>query len=83
MIYFFCSKNLNLFISIKKDVIFVAISASDVDECPSAGPNEIKKIAEKFGYNFPYLCDESQDVAHVYNVSCTPDFYIFDTQIKS
>ena len=42
----------------------------------------MKETAETEGYLFPYLYDESQEVAHAYDAACTPDFYIFDKDLK-
>jgi len=63
-------------------VSFIAISSNDVEHYPQDGPNEMKKDAEQFGYPFPYLYDESQGVAKAYDAACTPDFYIFDGDLK-
>jgi len=42
----------------------------------------MKKLAEELSYPFPYLYDETQEVAKVYDAACTPDFYIFDNDLK-
>lgn len=65
-----------------KDVAFVAISSNDVENYPQDGPDKMKEHAEKEGYPFPYLFDESQNVAHAYEAACTPDFYVFDEDLK-
>lgn len=57
---------------------FVGISSNDVVNYPQDGPDKMKTHAQQAGYNFPYLYDESQDVAKAYDAACTPDFYIFD-----
>lgn len=67
---------------IQKGVSFVAISSNDIDGYPEDSPQEMKKNAEMLGYPFPYLYDESQDVARAYDAACTPDFYIFDGDMK-
>ena len=59
---------------------FVAISSNDVENYPDDSPELMKKTAEEQGFNFPYLYDESQDVAKAYDAACTPDFYLFDTE---
>ena len=61
-----------------KGVRFVGISSNDVENYPQDGPDEMKKHAAAVGYNFPYLYDETQEVARAYDAACTPDFYIFD-----
>ncbi len=57
---------------------FVAISSNDVINYPDDDPVLMKETAEKYGFSFPYLYDESQDVAKEYDAACTPDFYLFD-----
>ena len=53
----------------------VAISANDVTEYPQDGPDQMKIQAERHGFTFPYLYDESQAVARAYGAECTPDFF--------
>lgn len=62
---------------------FVAISSNDIDNYPQDSPENMKLVAERLGYPFPYLYDESQDVAKEYNAACTPDFYVFDSELRS
>ncbi len=62
----------------EKGVSFVAISSNDVENYPQDGPDKMKAHAAAVGYPFPYLYDESQDVAKAYDAACTPDFYLFD-----
>ncbi|GLR17882.1 thioredoxin family protein [Portibacter lacus] len=61
-----------------KGIGFVAISSNDAINYPQDGPALMKKHAEEVGYNFPYLYDESQEVAKAYEAACTPDMYVFD-----
>ncbi len=61
-----------------KGVSFVAISSNDVENYPQDGPDKMKQHAKDVGYTFPYLYDESQEVAKAYDAACTPDFYVFD-----
>jgi thiol-disulfide isomerase/thioredoxin len=61
-----------------KGVGFVAISSNDAVNYPQDGPDKMKEQALRLGYPFPYLYDESQEVAHAYAAACTPDFYLFD-----
>ena len=56
----------------------VAISANDQSAYPQDAPNMMTSFAERMGFEFPYLFDDSQDVAKVYQAACTPDFYVFD-----
>lgn len=66
----------------QRGVAFFAISSNDVKNYPQDGPEEMKKHAQKTGYSFPYLYDESQNVARAYDAACTPDFYVFDGDLK-
>lgn len=65
-----------------KGVAFIAISSNDVIAQPDDAPEQMKELAAKEGYPFPYLYDESQAVAKAYDAACTPDFYIFDADLK-
>ena len=56
----------------------VAISSNDVAQYPEDGPVAMKAEKQRAGYTFPYLFDESQDVAKAYRAACTPDLYLFD-----
>jgi len=62
----------------EKGVSVIAISSNDVENYPQDGPERMREHAEKEGYNFPYLYDETQLVAQAYDAACTPDFYLFD-----
>lgn len=61
-----------------KDVGFVAISANDVDTYREDAPQSLKEMAEELNFKFPFLYDESQEVAKAYTAACTPDFFVFD-----
>ncbi len=63
-------------------IAIAAISSNDVEEYPQDGPEEMKKQAERLGWRFPYLYDESQEVARSYDAACTPDFFLFDAQMQ-
>jgi len=65
-----------------KGISFVAINSNDVEKYPDDSPENMKKVAEEFGYPFPYLFDETQETAKAYQAACTPDFYIFDKELK-
>jgi peroxiredoxin len=56
----------------------VAISSNDVARYPADSPEEMTRIAAGKGFTFPYLYDESQEVAKAYEAVCTPDFFLFD-----
>ena len=62
-----------------KPLAIVAISSNDVVTHPSDSPENMKQQAQAQGFNFPYLYDESQSVAHAYEAACTPDFFLFDS----
>jgi peroxiredoxin len=66
----------------QKGVAVVAINSNNVSMYPDDSPENMKKDAEKYGYTFPYLYDESQEVAHAYHATCTPDFFLFDSGHK-
>ena len=61
-----------------KGLGFVAISSNDVENYPMDSPEKMTAHAKAVGYNFPYLYDETQDVAKAYDAACTPDLYVFD-----
>lgn len=65
-----------------KGVSFIAISSNDVAQYPDDAPDKMKEVAKQLGYPFPYLFDESQDVARAYDAACTPDIYVFDKDLK-
>jgi peroxiredoxin len=60
----------------------VAISSNDVINYPQDAPSKMTDFALDNKIDFPYLYDESQEVAKAYNAACTPDFYLFDSQDK-
>lgn len=59
---------------------FVAISSNDAEKYPDDAPDKMTIVAKVLKYPFPYLYDESQDVARSYDAACTPDIYVFDAQ---
>jgi len=63
-------------------VSFIAISSNDVINYPQDGPDLMKIHAVKSGFTFPYLYDESQEVAKSYDAACTPDLFVFDRDLK-
>lgn len=65
-----------------RGVAIYAISSNDVDNYPADHPHRMKEEAATWAYTFPYLYDESQDVAKAYRAACTPDFYLFDAKRK-
>jgi len=65
-----------------RGVGFVAISSNDVSSHPADSPEQMVREAEDRGYQFPYVYDETQEVAKAYHAACTPDFYVFDAGRK-
>jgi hypothetical protein len=63
-------------------IAIAAISSNDVETFPEDSPAEMKKQAGRLGFRFPYLFDETQEVAHAYQAACTPDFFLFDAELK-
>lgn len=67
---------------IPKGISFIGISSNDVANYPEDSPEKMKQVAKELGYPFPYLYDESQEVARAYDAACTPDFFIYDKELK-
>jgi thiol-disulfide isomerase/thioredoxin len=67
---------------IPRGVSFIAISSNDAGRYPDDGPEQMKINALELGYPFPYLYDETQEVARAYDAACTPDFYLFDGELQ-
>jgi len=65
-----------------KGVSFVAISSNDAASHPEDGPDRMRAVAREQQYPFPYLHDESQQTARAYDAACTPDFFVYDGQLK-
>ena len=65
-----------------KPVSMVAISSNDASVHFGDSPEGLKEQAELFGFNFPYLYDETQEVARTYQAACTPDFFLFDEEFR-
>jgi peroxiredoxin len=61
-----------------RDVAIVAINSNDVANYPADSPEQMVAEADERGYPFPYLYDETQEVAKAYRAACTPDFFLFD-----
>ena len=61
---------------------FVAISSNDANAYPEDAPDGLRAQAEEFEFCFPYLYDETQEVAKAYQAACTPEFYLFDEDMK-
>ena len=61
------------------EISFIAISSNDIVNYPEDSPELMKKLAEEKKFNFPYLFDETQEVAKKYDAACTPDFFIYNS----
>jgi len=66
----------------QEKVGIVAIMSNDVANYPDDSPEKMKSEKQQYGYSFPYLLDDSQDVAKAYTAACTPDFFLFDADHK-
>ena len=65
-----------------KGVAFVAISSNDVEKYPEDSPDQMRRVAAQQQYPFPYLYDQTQEVAQAYRAVCTPDFALFDADLR-
>ena len=63
-------------------IAIAAISSNDVEAHPEDSPAEMKKQAERLGWRFPYLYDESQETARSYGAACTPDFFLYNAEMR-
>jgi peroxiredoxin len=66
-----------------KGINFIAISSNEIENYPQDGPELMQEVAKEQNYPFPYLFDETQEVAKAYDAACTPDFYVFDADLKA
>jgi len=65
-----------------KGLAIVAINANDIETYPLYGPDRMLEDIAEFGCTFDYLLDESQDIARAYDPACTPDFFLFDADMR-
>lgn len=66
----------------KRNIAMVAINSNDFDAYSGDAPEQMQKDIDRFGYGFPYVYDESQEIAKSYRAACTPEFYLFDAGRK-
>ena len=66
----------------QRGVAVVGINSNDIQNYPEDSPAKMAAEAQSRGYTFPYLLDETQQVAKAYHAACTPDFYVFDKERK-
>lgn len=65
---------------VARGVAVVAINANSVASHPQDGPAQMKELATKEAWPFPFLFDETQEVARAFDAACTPDFFLFDAE---
>ena len=65
-----------------RGVSFIAVSSNDVGAYPEDGPDKMSIVAKVLKFPFPYLYDKRQEMARAYDAACTPDFYVFDGDLK-
>ena len=68
---------------VSRGINCIAISSNDVENYPQDAPDLMKQNALDNGFIFPYLYDQTQEVAKAYDAACTPDFYVFDKALKT
>ena len=66
---------------IPQGVQFIAINSNDIQQYPDDSPEKMKEMGQHLDYPFPYVFDETQEVAIAYNAKCTPDFFVFDQNL--
>ncbi len=64
-----------------RDLAIAAINSNSEQTHPQDGPQHMKSLAAELGWRFPFLFDEDQSVAKAYRAACTPDFFIFDSEL--
>lgn len=67
---------------IPRGVSFIAINANDPENYPDDAPEMMKEVAQALDYPFPYLFDATQETARVYRAACTPDFFVYDGDLR-
>ena len=66
----------------KEGIKVLSISSNDIEKYPQDSPEKMRLLAENYGFEFPYLFDESQEVAISFKAACTPDFFLFDANLE-
>jgi len=67
---------------VPKGLSIIAINSNDVENYPEDSPENMIRLSNKYDFNFPYLFDETQTIAKEYGATCTPDFFLFDGDLK-
>ena len=65
-----------------RGVAVVGINSNDTSRYPDDRPDRMREVAAEAGFTFPYLYDETQDVARAYRAACTPDFFLYDGAMR-
>ncbi len=63
-------------------IAIAAIQSNDIEQFPEDSPGPMREQAARLGWRFPYLLDSTQKVAHSYEAACTPDFFLFDVELR-
>jgi hypothetical protein len=63
-------------------IAIAAIQSNDIGQYPEDGPERMREQAGRLGWRFPYLLDATQEVARSYEAACTPDFFLFDAELR-
>lgn len=63
-------------------IAIAAIQSNDIKQYPEDGPGPMREQADRLGWRFPYLLDATQEVARAYGAACTPDFFLFDAELR-
>ena len=66
----------------EKGIAFAAINSNDTESYPDDAPDKMQELASNLEFRFPYLFDQTQEIAKRYQAACTPDFYLFDQELK-
>ena len=67
---------------LENEINTIAISSNSIKTHPQDGPEEMKNFALDKNFSFPYLYDESQEIAKKYDAACTPDFYLYNSELR-
>lgn len=65
---------------VKKGIAFIGINSNDIVKYPEDSPDKMIELSKQYGISFPYLYDETQETAKLYDAACTPDFYLYNNQ---
>jgi hypothetical protein len=63
-------------------IAMAAVQSNDIEQYPEDGPESMLDQATRLGWKFPYLLDATQEVARAYGAACTPDFFLFDSEMR-